>query len=38
MFPEEKDNEVLRIAESILTRENAGTGIDQLVISFVGKT
>ena len=36
--PEEKDNEVLRIAESIPKRENSGGGIEQLVMSFDGKT
>ena len=38
MFLENKEDEVLRSAESILKRENAGTGIDILVMSFYGKT
>ena len=38
MFPEDKDGEVLRSAESIPKRENSGTGIYQLVMSFDGKT
>ena len=38
MFPEEKYDEVLRSAESGTRRENAGAGIDQLVISFDGNT
>ena len=37
MSPEEKDNEVLRSAESISKMDNDGTGIDLLVIYFYGK-
>ena len=37
MFLEEKDSEVLRSPVSIPKREYAGTGIDQLVMSFDGK-
>ena len=38
MLPEEKNGEVLRSAESIPKSENSGGGIDQLAISFYGKT
>ena len=38
MFPEEKDDGVLRSAESRPKRENSGAGIDQLVLTFDGKT
>ena len=38
MFPEEKDGEVLRSAESRPKRENVCAGIDRLVMSFDGKT
>ena len=34
MFPEEKEYEVLRSAESRLNGENAGAGIDILVMYF----
>ena len=36
--PEEKDDEVLRSAESIPKREKAGAGIDRLLMSFDGRT
>ena len=38
MFPEEKDGEVLRSAESRPKRDIVGAVIYQLVISFYGKT
>ena len=38
MFPEEKDDGVLRSAESRPKSENSGSGIDQLVLTFDGKT
>ena len=38
MFQKEKYDEFLRIAESRPKRENTGAGIDQLVMSFDGKT
>ena len=38
VLPEEKDYKVFRSAESIPKRENAGAGIDRLVMYFDGKT
>ena len=38
IFPEDKDNEVLRRAEIIPKRENNSAGIDRLVKSFDRKT
>ena len=38
MFPEEKDNEVLRSMESRPKRDNIGAGIERLLIYFDGKT
>ena len=38
IFIEESSNEVLRRDENIRKRQNAGAGIDRLVISFGGKT
>ena len=38
MFPEEKDSEFLRSAESRPKREYSGAGIDRFVISFDWKT
>ena len=38
MLPEEKDSEVLRSAESGPKRDNTGTGIYRLLMSFDGNT
>ena len=38
MFLEEKNGEVLRSSESRQKKENAGAGIDRLVMYFDGKT
>ena len=38
IYPEEANDEDLRSAESRPKRQNAGTGIDRLVMSFNGKT
>ena len=37
IFPEEKDNEILRRAKSIPKREYFGIGIDQLVMFLLGR-
>ena len=38
MFPEKKEDEVLRSTESRPKRENSSAGIDRLVTSFDGNT
>ena len=38
MFLENKEDEVLRSAESIPKREKSGAGIDRLLMSFDGRT